>query len=103
MLERQEDIGFWKKRLGIRKRADKKKSIKFDFRFSKRRVRIEGCLGFLREPSTERVLTCETVLDEVFIVAHPPEHKFAKRSRVDLAELAEEPFVYFPRDCPYSL
>ena len=42
LLERQEDIDFWKKRLGIRKRADKENSIKFDFRFSKKRGRIEA-------------------------------------------------------------
>jgi DNA-binding transcriptional LysR family regulator len=62
-----------------------------------------NCLGFLRDPSKERVLTYETVLDEVFIFALPPEHKFAKRSQVDLAELAEEPIGYFPSEIAPTL
>jgi hypothetical protein len=42
LSERQEDIDFWKKRLGIRKDADKENSIKFDFRFLKKPVPIEA-------------------------------------------------------------
>lgn len=60
-------------------------------------------IGFLREPSTEGILACETVLNEAFIVALPPKHNLAKRTRIDLAELAEEPFVYFPRDIAPTL
>jgi DNA-binding transcriptional LysR family regulator len=60
-------------------------------------------LGFLREPVTDETLSCETILSEPFAVVLPPRHPLNRCSEIDLADLAREPFVHFPREVAPTL
>jgi DNA-binding transcriptional LysR family regulator len=55
-------------------------------------------VAFVRPPITEPSVRSETVVREALVVALPPDHRLAARSRIGLAALAEEPFVLPPRD-----
>ncbi len=54
-------------------------------------------IGFLRGPIADPELQSEVLRREPLTVILPPEHPFAKRKRIALAALADEPFVLFPR------
>jgi DNA-binding transcriptional LysR family regulator len=55
-------------------------------------------VGFVREAvEQDTSLTCEPVLREEFVAVFPPAHPLAERARLPLGDLAEEPFVHFPR------
>lgn len=60
-------------------------------------------VGFLREPVTDESLTCETILSEPFVVALPPRHPLTRLREIDLAEVARESFVHFPREVAPTL
>lgn len=56
-------------------------------------------VGFVREaavvPGSD--LVCEPILREEFVAVLPPAHTLAGREQLPLVDLAEEPFVHFPR------
>ncbi len=54
-------------------------------------------LAFLREPPDDPELRRELTIREGFVAALPPNHRMAKRSGFDLREVADEPFIHFPR------
>jgi len=54
-------------------------------------------VGFVRAPLDEPGIASERVRSEPLVVAVPKGHALASRAAVDLAELANEPFVLFPR------
>jgi DNA-binding transcriptional LysR family regulator len=54
-------------------------------------------VGFGRPPITEPTLHSETVIRERLVVALPPDHRLAARSRIPLTALAKEAFVVPPR------
>jgi DNA-binding transcriptional LysR family regulator len=55
-------------------------------------------VAFVRPPVTDPALRSEIVVREPFIVALPPRHRLASKSRMPLSALANEPFVLPPRD-----
>ncbi len=54
-------------------------------------------LCFLRLPIRDEKLAIETILKESLIVALPEGHRLSSRHKVPMAQLADEPFVLFPR------
>ncbi|HZZ83234.1 MAG TPA: LysR family transcriptional regulator [Anaeromyxobacteraceae bacterium] len=54
-------------------------------------------LGLARRPVGDEALAAVPLLDEPLRVALPREHRLAARRTVPLRELANEPFVLFPR------
>lgn len=60
---------------------------------------VDGRLdvGFVRGPVAEAGLVAEIARREALVIALPAGHRLARRRRVDLRELAAEPFVVFPR------
>jgi DNA-binding transcriptional LysR family regulator len=54
-------------------------------------------VGLLRPPVTDAELACEVILEEPLILALPAAHPLARRGLVSASELANEPFVMFPR------
>lgn len=60
-------------------------------------------VGFLREPIDDETLSREIILREPFVVVLPPQHPLTKRPEIDLAEVAGEPFVHFPREVAPTL
>jgi DNA-binding transcriptional LysR family regulator len=60
-------------------------------------------VGFLREPIADETLTCETILSEPFALVLPPRHPLTKRTKIDMADVAAEPFVHFPREVAPTL
>jgi DNA-binding transcriptional LysR family regulator len=54
-------------------------------------------VGFLRAPVDDPGLSRQCVRRERLMVALPSRHPLARQKRVDLAALAREPFVLFPR------
>jgi len=54
-------------------------------------------VGFVRAPLEEPTLAMEPVRTEPLVVMLPDDHPLTHEKRVDLAELAREPFVSFPR------
>jgi DNA-binding transcriptional LysR family regulator len=55
-------------------------------------------VGFVRPPVSDPALRSEVVVREALVVALPPTHRLARKSRIPLAALANEPFVLPPRD-----
>jgi DNA-binding transcriptional LysR family regulator len=55
-------------------------------------------LGLARPPFGDETLVAETLHEEPVVVALPAGHPRAARRTVRLRDLAEEPFVMFPRD-----
>jgi DNA-binding transcriptional LysR family regulator len=53
--------------------------------------------GFLRAPAAPPGLFLETLLTEPVLAGLPAGHRLARHDRIALAELAAEPFVFFPR------
>ncbi|MDQ2646859.1 MAG: LysR substrate-binding domain-containing protein [Myxococcota bacterium] len=54
-------------------------------------------VGFVRAPIADPSLSAECVRREPLVIALPIDHALARQSRLELARLAEEPFVFFPR------
>jgi DNA-binding transcriptional LysR family regulator len=54
-------------------------------------------VGFLRAPLDDSALVWECVRREPLVVAVASDHPLARRSRVQLSALSNEPFVMFPR------
>jgi DNA-binding transcriptional LysR family regulator len=54
-------------------------------------------IGFLRGPIADPEVTFEVLRREPLTIILPPDHVLAKRKRISLAALADEPFVLFPR------
>lgn len=65
-----------------------------------RRALLDGIVdvGFLREPEEWPDIDREILLREPFAVVLPAGHPLAARKRIDLASMAAEPFVHFPRE-----
>ena len=55
-------------------------------------------LGFVREPEPDPSLDIVTVMREPLRIALHKGHRLARRARVGVKELADEPFVLFPQD-----
>lgn len=55
-------------------------------------------VGFLREPPVDDLLTTETVMREPLVMAVSRRHALATTRHLELAQLAHEDFVLFPRD-----
>lgn len=55
-------------------------------------------VAFVRPPVSDPTLRNEIVVREPFTVALPPNHRLARKSRLPLSALANEPFVLPPRD-----
>jgi len=55
-------------------------------------------IGFVRPPIGDAGLAHEVLVSEALVVALPPKHRLARRRRVPLLALSQEPFVIVPRD-----
>jgi DNA-binding transcriptional LysR family regulator len=55
-------------------------------------------IAFVRPPVSDHSLMSEVVLREALVVALPPKHRFASRSRLPLSALGNELFILPPRD-----
>jgi len=53
--------------------------------------------GFLRAAAAPPGLHLETLLTEPLLAGLPADHRLARHDRIALADLAGEPFVFFPR------
>jgi len=61
-------------------------------------VRSELDVAIVRGPFAYAGVETEPLLRERFVLAMPEAHPLARRQRLALAQLANEPFVLFPRD-----
>ena len=57
-------------------------------------------LGVLAFPEPRRGLTLTPMPDNRLVLIAPPDHKFAKRSKIKVTDLQGEDFVLFERDVP---
>jgi DNA-binding transcriptional LysR family regulator len=55
-------------------------------------------VGFVRGPLADAALSVERVLDEPLLLAMPDDHPLRRRRIIELASLADQPFVLFPRE-----
>jgi DNA-binding transcriptional LysR family regulator len=55
-------------------------------------------IGFVRPPISDPGLRSEVIVREQLVVALPPRHRLAGKSRIPFSALANEPFVLPPRD-----
>jgi len=55
-------------------------------------------VGFLHPPLTDRQLVFEQVMEETFIAVLPATHPLARRRALPLKELANDPFILYPRE-----
>lgn len=55
-------------------------------------------IAFVRPPVNDHSLMSEVVIREALVVALPPKHRFASRSRLPLSALGNELFILPPRD-----
>jgi DNA-binding transcriptional LysR family regulator len=60
-------------------------------------------LGFVRLPYSLPGLSYRAIEDETLVCVLPAEHELAARAFVEVAELADQPFVTFPRDSGSTL
>jgi DNA-binding transcriptional LysR family regulator len=54
-------------------------------------------LGFVYLPIREDTLAVELLYEETFLVALPTSHPLAKRKKISLKSLADEPLILYPR------
>src|SRR4029450_7220892 len=54
-------------------------------------------IAFVRPPVSDHSLMSEVVIREALVVALPPKHPFASRSRLPLSALGNELFILSPR------
>jgi DNA-binding transcriptional LysR family regulator len=61
---------------------------------------VDGQLdvGFVRPPVSDHALMSEVVIREALVLALPPKHRLASRSRLPLSALRNELFILPPRD-----
>src|SRR5919206_457076 len=60
-------------------------------------------VGFVREAVVQGSdIICEPIFREEFVAVLPPAHPLADRNPLPLNDLAEEPFVHFPRARPFA-
>jgi DNA-binding transcriptional LysR family regulator len=57
-------------------------------------------LGVMALPEPKRGLTITHMPDDRFVLIAPPDHKFAKRRKIKVADLNGQDFVHFERDVP---
>lgn len=57
-------------------------------------------LGVVAYPEKQRLIEIIPFTSEELVVTCPPEHRFAKKDRIDPSELAGEPFVAFAANIP---
>jgi DNA-binding transcriptional LysR family regulator len=55
-------------------------------------------VGFLRPPVTEPGIATEALISEPLVAALPRKHRLARRTRVALSALVDEPLVLVPRE-----
>jgi DNA-binding transcriptional LysR family regulator len=60
-------------------------------------------LGFVRLPVTQPGVEVRVIDEEELVCALPSDHRLARRNRVPITALAEEPFVSFPSNAGSSL
>lgn len=60
-------------------------------------------LGFVRLPVTQPGVEHRIIAEEELVCALPSDHRLARRERIDVADLADEPFVSFPARTGSSL
>jgi DNA-binding transcriptional LysR family regulator len=56
-------------------------------------------VGFVRSPVEARDLLVRTAFREPYAIVMPAAHPLARRGRVSLADLADDPFIGFARPC----
>ncbi|MCP3059064.1 LysR substrate-binding domain-containing protein [Myxococcus sp. K38C18041901] len=67
-------------------------------------VRLGGLdVAFVRGPVTASGVRIDTLRREPLVVVLPSGHRLARKARVPLEQLADEPFIGFPRDTAPSL
>lgn len=57
-------------------------------------------LGVIAFPEARRGLTITPMADNRLVLVAPPDHKFASRKKIKVADLNGEDFVHFERDVP---
>lgn len=57
-------------------------------------------LGILAFPEPKRGLTITPMPDNRLVLIAPPDHKFAKKKKIKVADLSGQDFVHFERDVP---
>jgi DNA-binding transcriptional LysR family regulator len=60
-----------------------------------RRGRIDA--GFLHPPISDNKLVFEKVMEERFVAVLPKTHRLARHKKIELRDLATDPFILFPR------
>jgi DNA-binding transcriptional LysR family regulator len=60
-------------------------------------------LGFVRVPATAPGVLTRVIAEEALVCAVPSDHRLARRKRIPVAALADEPFVSFPANAGSSL
>lgn len=60
-------------------------------------------LGFVRLPVTQPGVGHRVIAQEELVCALPSDHRLARREQIDVADLADEPFVSFPARTGSSL
>jgi DNA-binding transcriptional LysR family regulator len=55
-------------------------------------------MGFAHWGHFPTEIEAQTWMSEAFLCCLPANHKLAKKRRIDLRQLAHEPFILFPRD-----
>ncbi|ACQ97545.1 LysR family transcriptional regulator [Burkholderia pseudomallei] len=61
-------------------------------------LRAQIDVGYAHWGTFPPEIAVDTILSEPFLCCLPATHRLARRRRVDLAALAHEPFILFPRD-----
>jgi DNA-binding transcriptional LysR family regulator len=60
-------------------------------------------LGFVRVPAARPGVLTRVIAEESLVCAVPSDHRLARRKRIPVAALADEPFVSFPANAGSSL
>ena len=60
-------------------------------------------IGFIRTPITVEDLSIQPIFSETLSVILPAGHPLSKAGKIQLADLAEQPFISFCRDCAPGL
>ncbi len=77
--------------------------VRIELQFMSTGMQVEALLdrkievGFVNLPVHEPLLVLETVTQEPLCLAMPPEHPLARKSRIPVAQLDNQPMILFPR------